>query len=70
MPRVRSSLRIWLLSDWLGDVEARSGTSEVELLGDGEEVANQARLEIDSGGYRVVGGKSWTPNKLGNSVGL
>jgi hypothetical protein len=33
----------------LGDVEARSGTAEVQLLGDGEEVAKQARLEINRG---------------------
>ena len=31
----------------LGDVEACGGAAEVELLGDGEEVAQQTRLEID-----------------------
>jgi hypothetical protein len=31
----------------LGDVEARGGAAEVELLGNGQEVAQQARLEID-----------------------
>jgi predicted ester cyclase len=31
----------------LGDVQARGGAAEVELLRDGEEVAQQARLEID-----------------------
>jgi hypothetical protein len=33
----------------LRDVEARGGTAEVELVGDGEEVAKQARLEINRG---------------------
>jgi predicted ester cyclase len=32
----------------LGDVEARGGTAEVELLCDGEEVPDKARLKIDS----------------------
>jgi len=32
----------------LGDVQARGGPTEMELLGDGQEVAEQARLEIDS----------------------
>jgi len=32
----------------LGDVQARGGPAEMELLGDGQEVAQQARLEIDS----------------------
>ena len=32
----------------LGDIEARGGTAEVELLSDGQEVAKQTRLEIDS----------------------
>jgi predicted ester cyclase len=32
----------------LGDVEARGGAAEVELLRNGQEVAEQARLEIDS----------------------
>ena len=33
----------------LGDVEARGGTAEVELLSDGQEVAKRARFEIDRG---------------------
>jgi len=33
---------------WLGDVEACGGPAEVELLRNGQEVAEQARLEIDS----------------------
>jgi hypothetical protein len=32
----------------LGDVQARGGPAEMELLRDGQEVAEQARLEIDS----------------------
>jgi hypothetical protein len=32
----------------LGDVEARGGAAEMELLRDGQEVAQQARLEIHS----------------------
>jgi hypothetical protein len=32
----------------LGDVEARGGPAEMELLRDGQEIAEQARLEIDS----------------------
>jgi hypothetical protein len=32
----------------LGDIDARGGPAEMELLGDGQEVAQQARLEIDS----------------------
>ena len=32
----------------LGDVQARGGAAEVQLLRDGQEVAKQARLEIDS----------------------
>jgi len=32
----------------LGDVEARGSPAEMELLRDGQEVAQQARLEIDS----------------------
>ena len=32
----------------LGDVEARGGTAEVQLLSDGQEVAKQTRLEINS----------------------
>src|SRR6476660_2704187 len=47
VPRLRSSLWIWLLSDG-GDVQARGGPAEMELLRDGHEVAEQARLEIDS----------------------
>jgi len=31
----------------LGDVEARGGAAEVKLLCDGQEVAEQARLEVD-----------------------
>jgi len=31
----------------LGDVEARGGAAEVQILRDGEEVAQQARLEVD-----------------------
>jgi hypothetical protein len=31
----------------LGDVEARCGVAEVELLGDGEEIPKQARLKIN-----------------------
>jgi hypothetical protein len=31
----------------LGDVEARGGAAEVELLRNGQEVAQQARFEID-----------------------
>jgi hypothetical protein len=32
---------------WLGDVEARGGAAEVELFRDSQEVAEQARLEVD-----------------------
>jgi len=32
----------------LGDVEARGCAAEVQLLGDGQEVAQQPRLEINS----------------------
>jgi hypothetical protein len=32
----------------LGDVEARGSSAEVELFRDGQEVAQQARLEVDS----------------------
>jgi hypothetical protein len=32
----------------LGDVEARGCAAEVALLGDGKEVAKQARVEVDS----------------------
>jgi predicted ester cyclase len=38
----------------LGDVEPSGRPAEVELLGDGKEVANQARLEIDSSRLSVV----------------
>jgi predicted ester cyclase len=41
---------------WLGDVEARGGAAEVELLSDGQEVAKQARFEIDSGRLSLARG--------------
>jgi hypothetical protein len=40
----------------LGDVEARGGPAEVELLSDGEEVAEQARFEIDSERLSIMRG--------------
>lgn len=45
----RALKRVDLFAErWLGDVEARGGAAEVELLSDGQEVAQEARFEIDS----------------------
>jgi hypothetical protein len=41
----------------LRDVQARGRAAEVELLGDGEEVAQQARLEVDR--RRLSVGDDW-----------
>jgi hypothetical protein len=40
----------------LGDIEARGGAAEVELLSDGEEVAEQARFEIDNERLSIMRG--------------
>jgi len=47
----------------LGDVEPRGGTAEVELLGDGQEVANQARLKIDSPSLSIAWEKVLDENR-------
>jgi hypothetical protein len=40
----------------LRDVQPRGGAAEVEFLGDGQEVAEQARLEVDRPRLSVGGG--------------
>jgi hypothetical protein len=47
----------------LGDVEARCGSAEVELLRDGQEVAQQARLEVDA----AIGGLEALADELAHS---
>jgi hypothetical protein len=47
----------------LGDVQPRGGTAEVELLGDGQEVANQARLKIDSPSLSIAWEKVLDENR-------
>jgi hypothetical protein len=56
----------------LGDVEARGGAAEVQLLRDGQEVAQQARLEVDRARLslaRVTGLGQNRPPRLSSAAG-